>query len=308
MTPDARADPRLEERVHTTYRYLRLITVMPAIWLILAIVVVALVRSTVYDSISDYYGGPLRDVFVGVLMASGICLIAYKGESRLEDYALNFAGINMVVVALVPNSFPAVLEQARAAENTSSPPPVSSADLAENLGIAVTTFLVIVVGFALLDRRLLGWMRPRWSRISPFARILIGTAWVLELAVVVLVLIVVATSFSDSTRTWPFSWTHFGAATCMILNLTFAAASHAFPTRLRTVDDCPGDTAKVRTAFMAISGGMALGLVVGLPAIAAGVDYATITVEIYEIVLFIAFWLVATREEWFSVGRRSRRT
>jgi hypothetical protein len=164
------------------------------------------------------------------------------------------------------------------------------------------------VGFALLDRRLLGWMRPRWSRISPFARILIGAAWVLELAVVVLVLIVVATSFSDSTRTWPFSWTHFGAATCMILNLTFAAASHAFPTRLRTVDDCPGDTAKVRTAFMAISAGMALGLVVGLPAIAAGVDYATITVEIYEIVLFIAFWLVATREEWFSVGRRSRRT
>ena len=41
---------------------------------------------------------------------------AYKGQSKLEDYALNFAGFNAFLVALVPNSFPDLLTQALDAE------------------------------------------------------------------------------------------------------------------------------------------------------------------------------------------------
>ena len=159
MTPAEQFDQHYEDRVRSTYRYLRVIAIVPAAWLILAIIVVAELRHQVYPSISAYYGGPLRDVFVGALMASGICLIAYKGDSRLEDYALNFAGVNTFFVALVPNSFPDLLAEARAAEATSNPPAVSSADLLQNLGIAVFTFVVVAVVFIILDSRFFKWTR-----------------------------------------------------------------------------------------------------------------------------------------------------
>ena len=44
-------------------------------------------------SISAYYGGPVRDIFVGALFAIAACLVAYQGVGLLEDYALNGAGV-----------------------------------------------------------------------------------------------------------------------------------------------------------------------------------------------------------------------
>jgi len=119
ISPDLDPDLRPVE----TYRYLRLITPLPAIWLLLAIATVAVVRHQFLDSISDYYGGPLRDVFVGTLMASAVGMIAYKGRSKLEDYALNFAGVNAFIVALVSNSFQGLLDAARATEGAPRPWP-----------------------------------------------------------------------------------------------------------------------------------------------------------------------------------------
>src|SRR5688500_3033316 len=102
-----RAGQRARER--DTYRYLQIIMVVPAAWLLLCLLAAWGLMDADHDSISDYYGTPLRDVFVGALMACGICMVAYKGESKLEDYALNFAGFNAFLVALVPNSYPQIL-------------------------------------------------------------------------------------------------------------------------------------------------------------------------------------------------------
>jgi hypothetical protein len=41
-----------------------------------------------------------------------------------------------------------------------------------------------------------------------------------------------------------------------------------------------------------------LGLAVGIPLVLAGMPYSVLVVEVWEILLFIAFWLVATRTEW----------
>jgi len=69
-----------------THRYLRMILVLPATFLLLATIFEAWSREWQFrDSISDSYQGPVRDVFVGALMASGVCMIAYKGRSKLED-------------------------------------------------------------------------------------------------------------------------------------------------------------------------------------------------------------------------------
>ena len=56
---------------------------------------------TVQGSISAYYAGPLRDVFVGMLVGLAVCLVAYKG-APVEDYALDLAGFYALFVAFVP--------------------------------------------------------------------------------------------------------------------------------------------------------------------------------------------------------------
>jgi hypothetical protein len=50
--------------------------------------------------------GALRNEFVGLLFAVGICMYLYKGFSELEDWLLNLAGIFAVGVALIPMPWP----------------------------------------------------------------------------------------------------------------------------------------------------------------------------------------------------------
>ncbi len=53
-------------------------------------------------SMSAYYHTSMRDVFVGILFAIGTFLYLYKGFSRGENIALNFAGVFALGVALFP--------------------------------------------------------------------------------------------------------------------------------------------------------------------------------------------------------------
>jgi hypothetical protein len=53
-------------------------------------------------SMSAYYWTPMRDVFVGVLVAVGFLLYLYKGFSTAENVALNLAGVFAVGVANLP--------------------------------------------------------------------------------------------------------------------------------------------------------------------------------------------------------------
>ncbi len=55
-------------------------------------------------SISAYYHTPMRNVFVGSLFSIGTFLYLYKGFSKEENIALNFAGIFALCVALLPTS------------------------------------------------------------------------------------------------------------------------------------------------------------------------------------------------------------
>jgi hypothetical protein len=53
-------------------------------------------------SISAYYHSDMRVVFVGTLWAVGLGLIAYKGFSRREDWALNLGGALACCIAIFP--------------------------------------------------------------------------------------------------------------------------------------------------------------------------------------------------------------
>ncbi|MFP3713199.1 hypothetical protein [Puerhibacterium sp. TATVAM-FAB25] len=286
-----------EDRASAVYRYVRLIALLPAVWLLLAIFVVWAVRHEVLESISDYYGGPLRDVFVGGLMAAGICMVAYKGDSKLEDYALNFAGANTFFVALVPNSFPQLLATARAAEAAGLEQAVSSAELLQNLRIAVGTFVLLAAVFVVMDMTLMRWTRFRLSEQTTLANVLIGISWLAEILLVVVVVAMVLGREVLLDRSI-FDLVHFAAAGLLVLNLSFAAASHAFPGRLRTAADRPADTRAGRRFFLGITVAMWIGLVVGGLCIWRDVPYAVFWTEVWELALFLVFWIGATRREW----------
>lgn len=88
----------------TSYRYLRLSLIGLVTFIGLAVIIERLStdKHCFQPSISDYYYTPAQAVFVGSLMAIGICLIALKGSSGGEDVLLNLAGMMAPVVALVP--------------------------------------------------------------------------------------------------------------------------------------------------------------------------------------------------------------
>jgi hypothetical protein len=62
------------------------------------------------DSLHPTQGSPgkgvMRDEFVGILFAVGVILFVYQGYTRLEDWALNLAGILAWGIALFPMAWP----------------------------------------------------------------------------------------------------------------------------------------------------------------------------------------------------------
>lgn len=283
-------------RALSTYKYLRLLTLLPALWLLASIVAVALVRGEFLDSISDYYGGPLRDVFVGGLMASGLALVAYKGESNVEDYALNFAGFNAFLVALVPNSFADQVAHAREVPVGSGV--VSGLELIQNLRIGLVVFLLVAAAFVIADLALMKWSAFRWGDQTALGNWLIRLSWATEVVLLVFV-VAIAAGFEKVGCVSLFSVVHFYAAVLLVVNLSFAAASYAWPVRLRKPDEQnPDASPRAHLAFRVITVAMWVGIAVGGVCIALGVPYAVLVTEVYELGLFVLFWFGATRDEW----------
>lgn len=95
----------MEDPHRLTYLNLRwLLALLPAV-LFVVTVGLSIQQGQLLGSISAYYGGPVRDVFVGVLVSVGVCLVVYEGASPVEEYNFNGAGFYAVFVALVPTSY-----------------------------------------------------------------------------------------------------------------------------------------------------------------------------------------------------------
>jgi hypothetical protein len=92
------------ESTTKTYLYLRVGLVALALFLGASLVIEMAFGDTRWlGSISAYYYTPVRSVFVGTLVAMGVCLVAIKGRDQpREDLMLNLAGMCAPVVALVP--------------------------------------------------------------------------------------------------------------------------------------------------------------------------------------------------------------
>jgi hypothetical protein len=87
-----------------TYRYLRISMVGAVVLLGVSILIERWGLACWQTSVSAYYYTPVRAIFVGVLMAIGLCLIVIKGSTAWEDATLNAAGMLAPVVAVVPTT------------------------------------------------------------------------------------------------------------------------------------------------------------------------------------------------------------
>ena len=57
-----------------------------------------------HDSISAYYYTSMRDVFVGVLAATGVFLFCYRGPEKQDNILTNIAGLCSIGIALFPTA------------------------------------------------------------------------------------------------------------------------------------------------------------------------------------------------------------
>ena len=87
-----------------TYRYLRIGMVVLVLLLASSVIIEAVKAKCLQTSISAYYYTPVQAIFVGGLMAIGVCLIVIKGSTPAEDLCLNLAGMLAPIVAVVPTS------------------------------------------------------------------------------------------------------------------------------------------------------------------------------------------------------------
>ena len=261
-----------------TYRHLRLMLVTLPVLIVLAILALAF-RGTIKDSISAYYGQPVRDVFVGAMVGTAVCLVVYRGAPPFEDYVLNLAGFFAVFVAFVPNTLAADLKK------------LSEAGRAEALfGLRASLFAVVVVtiAFVWLEQRFGHWTLPTLLQLPV-------TKWVLIVANVLapafLVLVAVNGFWSDD-----FVGVHTAAAILLFASLAMAVATHAWPGRLGGPG--PGQR-RYQTIFWLMLAGIPLALVLKF---VLESDYTVIILEGWEIALFATFWIMEAKRTWPAPG------
>lgn len=85
-----------------SYRYLRSAMVGLVLCLAVAVLWQSVQGRSILSSVSAYYYTPAQGIFVGVLVAIGVCMIVLKGTTEAEDILLNVAGMLAPVVAVVP--------------------------------------------------------------------------------------------------------------------------------------------------------------------------------------------------------------
>lgn len=260
-------------------RRLRILIFAPITLLALAIVVFSVLAGRLSDSISAYYGGPARDVFVGCMLATALGIIAFHGTSDLEDLALNGAGFYAPFVAFVPHDF---------AASSSAVHAPGMVHPATALRVILVCYLVVALAFAAVLLHDDPWPGGRLvNASSPATRALVLAA--LGLLAAFLALVVVRLVQPDSR----FAGVHVAAAALLVANLAITVASHVVADRHRgavresTERPGPGILALYRTlvAGMAL-GGPVLWLVLRLLQVPSAVLWA----EALELGLFMVFW------------------
>jgi len=277
-----------DDFVVRTYRYLRLAMVFLVALLAVAVLREGLTRDPACweTSISSFYYTPVRSVFVGVLVAVGVCLVALKGNTEREDVLLNLAGMLAFGVAFVPTPAGGLCRPER-----------SGGLAAIHDDIANNVFALLAVGAGVLgyavwsgvrQRAAAGWQGVDVAGAAAAAAVVVGGALVFALA-----------------RATFVRWAHDVSAITMFLCLIVVMGLNALGVGRQRSDKALPLAEALRTGYAAVGIAMALTLAVVVALSLAHVRFAHLVLwlEAALIVEFATFWVIQTRELW-STGVR----
>jgi hypothetical protein len=161
-----------------TYRALRMGVVAVALLLMTSLVLeVIRTRGLELTSISASYYSPVSKVFVGVLVATGMALIAIMGREKSEDGALNLAGMLAPTIGMLPTAVGPSAPGA-CSEGVARCIPLSSLiDVENNVSSLLVLGLVVLVGALIYVLKNHGAGSPQLRRM-----ILPGALWLISAA------------------------------------------------------------------------------------------------------------------------------
>ncbi|OIH84599.1 hypothetical protein BLJ79_10720 [Arthrobacter sp. UCD-GKA] len=268
-----------ENQGRDTLRYLRLMLLVIPLLLLVAIALYAWWTGSIGDSISSYYIGPARNLFVAMMVTTGVLLVVYKGPP-LEDQALNLAGFYAMFVAFVP---------AGLGQTLGTLDPAAARELIRSIQVSVVAVLVVAVAFGWLE-----WKTRSWSSRSLLQRT--ETRWLAVAGTLLLAGFLVLLLWR-TLEGKDFVGVHLAAALLLLASMGIAIASHLGSSRLGDTDTSGGRAGHYAGLLVL----MALGVVAWAVLAALGVRQAVFFVEWYEIALFLYFWYLETRRTWNPV-------
>jgi hypothetical protein len=239
-------------------------------------------------SISAYYYTPVRSIFVGGLLAIGLCLIVIKGSTAWEDACLNIAGMLAPVVALVPTS-----DAGNCWSVEPSPLPVrGDGSLAgwvvSNVDNNIKALLLAGIAGLLIAAGVATVVTRKATAVATVG----GVGTRLGLLGAMLLLVVGLIAFN----TWNHFDTdsHFVAAIAMFVFLAGAVGGNVWEHRGRA-------QRSYFWLYATIVSLMAAAAVI-LVAASSGWQHMQLFLEAIQITLFASFWLVQTREHWHEIN------
>lgn len=265
----------LASHAEITYRYLRLVIVVVSISLLVSILLEAIGEGCAVGSISGYYYTPVRTVFVGGLIAIGVCLIAIKEDTPWKDSLLNLSGALAPIVAFVPTTFPCGgCTSTRGGAIETGPSVVNNIAA---YAIAGTIAVVIGAIVAWKQNKVIG--KPDTAAmivlLLALAMLLGGLAWYL----------LFRQNFLDHA--------HMASAIGLFGVVGIVMVLNAL------------DSEKNSGALRSFYGGTALAMVVGALATVAvkawiveDWQHQVLVLELVELVAFLAYWVVQTVQHW----------
>ncbi len=255
-----------------SYRYLRLSIVVVVLALAASLLIERFQVSCWQESISAYYYTPVHAVFVGALVAIGVCLIAIKGSTDIEDMLLNVAGVLAPIVAFVPTSPPS-----RECASTGFVGGDAEAYIDNNV-LAFVIGGVIAIGIAYSAARLAGKASIRRVDRPSIVGLGFGVA-----------LVVVGVIWYGLFRESFLDRAHGGAAVAM-----FAIIGVVMLINARSARPAFRKVYAVTVAMMVLGA-----VVAGLGKLFDGDwRHQILWLEVLELVPFAAYWFAQTFEHW----------
>lgn len=267
-----------------TYRYLRISMVGAVVLLGVSILIERANAGCWQTSVSAYYYTPVRAIFVGVLMAIGLCLIVIKGSTTFEDSALNAAGMLAPVVAVVPTTDVGMCWSRDPVQI-----PVSDGVLEpwviENIDNNMTALLITGIAGLLAAAIIASIATSNVKAVAEVGDLGMRLALLAAMVFLLAGAVIYATWDDFDTRA------HGIAAVLMFLLLALAVGGNAWQAR--------GDPAPriYFWLYAAIAAAMVVAPLVMLP-LASRWDHMVLVLETTEITLFAIFWLAQTKEHW----------